>query len=94
MNDPGLADMRMQDDAVRVSESAQGAPDFFDRNAEPLGDRTRIRNAPGRQQGLHVPVVDRGLDVASHASSSQAAAAAGDALIALTSSAVVRISCA
>jgi hypothetical protein len=86
--------MRMQDDTVRVSESAQGSPDFFDRNAEPLGDRTRIRNAPGRQQRLHVPIVDCGLDVGSHASSSHAATAAGEALIVLTSSAVVRISCA
>jgi hypothetical protein len=94
MDDPGLADVRVQDDAVRVGEASQSAPDVFDRNAEPLSDLARIRNAPGRQQRLHVPIVDRGLDVASHASSSQAAAAAGDALIALSSSAVVRISCA
>jgi hypothetical protein len=29
----------------------------------------RIRNAPGRQQRLHVPIVDCGLDVGSHFSS-------------------------
>jgi hypothetical protein len=94
MDDPRLANVRVQDDAVRVGEASQSAPDAFDRNAEPLGDLARVRNAPGRQQRLHVPIVDRGLDVASHASSSQAAAATEDALIALSSSAVVRISCA
>jgi hypothetical protein len=64
----------------------------FDRNAEPLGDLARVWNAPGRQQGPHVAIVDRGLDVGSHAASSHAAAAAGGALIAAISSAVVRIS--
>ena len=94
MNDPRLADMRMQDDAVGVREASQGTLDVFDRNAEPLRDLTRTRNSSRCQERLHVPIVDRGLDVASHASSPQAAAAAGDALIALSSSAVVRISCA
>jgi hypothetical protein len=94
MDDPRFADMRMQDDPVGVREAAQGSPDFFDRNAEPLGDLARMRNAAGRQQRLHVPIVDRGFDVGSHVSSSHAAAAAGEALIAATNSAVVRISCA
>jgi hypothetical protein len=83
--------MRMQDDAVRVCARLAGL--LRSERRATLGDLTRIRNAPGRQQGLHVPM-DRGLDVASHASSSQAAAAVGDPLIALTSCAVVRISCA
>jgi hypothetical protein len=39
----------MQDDAVGNREIAQGSPDFLDRNAEPLGDLTRIWNTPGRQ---------------------------------------------
>jgi hypothetical protein len=69
MNDPRLADVRMQDHAVCVREAAQGSPDFFDRNAEPLGDLARIRNAPGRQQRLHISIVDRCLDVGSHFSS-------------------------
>ena len=84
--------MRVQDDAVRVGEASQSAPDVFDRNAEPLGDLAGTRNATGRQQRLYVPIVDRSLDVGSHAASSHAAAAVGEALIALTSSAVVRIS--
>ena len=93
MNDPGLADMRMQNDAVGLCKTAQGSPDFFDLNAKPLGDLARIRNAPGRQQRLHVSIVDCSFDIGSH-SFSHAATAAGEALIALTSSAVVRISCA
>ena len=66
MDDPRLADMRVQDDAVDVGEAAQRTLDFFDRNAEPLGYLARIRNAPGRQQRLDVPIVDRGPDVGSH----------------------------
>jgi len=49
MDDPRLADVRMQDDAVGIRKIAQGSPDFLDRNAEPLGDLTGIRNTPGRQ---------------------------------------------
>jgi hypothetical protein len=49
MNDPRLADMRMEDDAVGVREAAQGALDFFDWNAELLRDFTRTRNASRRQ---------------------------------------------
>jgi hypothetical protein len=60
--------MHVQDNAVRVRETAQGSPDFFDRNPEALGDLVRIRNAPGRQQRLQVPIMDRGLDVGSHVS--------------------------
>jgi len=41
----------VQDDAVRVGEASQGAPDVFDRNAEPLGDLTRIWNAPVASSG-------------------------------------------
>ena len=69
MDDPRLADMRVQDDAVGVGEAAQRTLDFFDRNAEPLCDLARIRNAPGRQQRLHVPIVDRSLEVGSHVAS-------------------------
>ena len=69
MDDPRLADVRMQDDAVGIRKIAQGSPDFLDRNAEPLGDLTRIRNTPGGQQRRHVGVVDRGLDVGRHVSS-------------------------
>jgi hypothetical protein len=69
MNDPRLADMRMEDDAVGVREAAQGSPDFFDWNAEPLGYLVRIRNAPGRQQRVYVSIVDRYFDVGRHFSS-------------------------
>src|ERR1700751_1804205 len=49
MNDPRLADMRMEDDPVGVREDAQGALAFFDRDAEPLRDFTRTWNASRRQ---------------------------------------------
>jgi len=85
-----------QDHAVCVREAAQGSPDFFDRNAEPLGDLARNSEcAPGSPAAA--PHIDSGPLSRCRQSlffSSLTPQRRRRRLDRLDSSAVVRISCA